>query len=606
MNAGDDVDLGRPPADDFRREAERRLRNKNATPVEAMAEVDVRSLLHELQVHQIELEMQNEELLRAQTAVQEVSDKYRDLFDFAPVGYFSLDRRGRVLEVNLAGAAMLGLDRSTAVKQRFGQFVAMENRVAFAEFCKRVLATDTQQTCEVKLLGTAPPVSVLIEGISAPDHQGRGKFCRAAVIDVTPQKRADELAAANQALVKAKAAAEAANVAKSRFLANMSHELRTPMNAILGMIDVALPKATDPTVQDCLQTAKGSAKLLLTLLNDLLDSAKIESGKLELESAPFSLRRMLDQITHVLSARASENGLSFFCSLSEATPDAVVGDRMKLQQVLLNLAGNAIKFTEHGEVEVSVRAVGGLCTSDRPDGQDRQSVENSQPVTSDPFHQILHPPSPAPSVILEFAVRDTGIGISPSSQEHLFQPFNQADASMTRRFGGTGLGLSISKGLVEMMGGRIWVESELGKGSTFYFTVCLPLAREHPADFEAPLAASTAICAPLRILLVEDNPANQKLAAYILRDRGHFVEIADDGQKAIRLTEQTRFDVILMDVQMPEMNGFEATAAIRERALGGRRIPIIAVTAFALKGDRERCLAAGMDTYISKPIQRGE
>jgi CheY-like chemotaxis protein len=203
-------------------------------------------------------------------------------------------------------------------------------------------------------------------------------------------------------------------------------------------------------------------------------------------------------------------------------------------------------------------------------------------------------------------VRDDGIGIPPSSLDRLFQPFAQADASMARRFGGTGLGLSISKSLVEMMGGRIWVESEVGKGSTFYFTVCLPLAQELPSDFEAPVAVPTAACAPLRILLVEDNPANQKLATYILQDRGHLVEIAGDGQEAIYLAEQNRYDVILMDVQMPGMDGLEATAAIRNRENGERRVPIIAMTAHAMRGDRDRCLAAGMDGYLSKPIEAGE
>jgi PAS domain S-box-containing protein len=372
---------------------------------------------------------------------------------------------------------------------------------------------------------------------------------------------------AEEDLIGAKAAAEAANVAKSQFLANMSHELRTPMNAILGMIDVALPKALDPTAQDCLQTAKGSADLLLTLLNDLLDSAKIESGKLELESAPFSLRRLLDQITRVLSVRASENGLCLSSHMAEGTPDAVVGDRMRLQQVLFNLAGNAIKFTERGEVEVSLRAL----------SQDGEAC-------------------------LEFAVRDTGIGIPPSVQEHLFQPFAQADASMARRFGGTGLGISISKSLVEMMGGRIWLESEVGKGSTFYFTVRLPLANDLPSDIEAPVVVPATACAQLRILLAEDNPANQKLATYILEDRGHLVEIAGNGQEAVSLTEKNSYDVILMDVQMPGMNGLEATAAIRNREDGGSRVPIIAMTAHAMKGDRERCLAAGMDGYLSKPI----
>lgn len=397
------------------------------------------------------------------------------------------------------------------------------------------------------------------------------------------------------ALAAAKAAAEAANEAKSQFLANMSHELRTPMNAILGMIDVALPKAMDPTVQDCLQTAKGSADLLLTLLNDLLDSAKIESGKLELESAAFSLRRMLDQLTRVLAVRASEKGLSFYCRMPDETPDAVVGDRMRLQQVLLNLAGNAIKFTEKGEVEIRLRA------------------------SSDDVEACL-----------EFAVRDTGIGIPPSGQERLFQPFAQADASMSRRFGGTGLGLSICKSLVEMMGGRIWVESEFGFGSTFCFTVRLPLAKDLPADFEAPAALPTAACGHLRVLLVEDNPANQKLTTYLLQDRGHSVEIAGDGQEAIGLAERNRYDVILMDVQMPGMDGLEATAAIRKREneaaggkgdrsnlceapegpfrqigpvpFSGRRVPIIAMTAHAMKGDRDRCLSAGMDGYLSKPV----
>jgi CheY-like chemotaxis protein len=244
---------------------------------------------------------------------------------------------------------------------------------------------------------------------------------------------------------------------------------------------------------------------------------------------------------------------------------------MRLQQVLLNLAGNAIKFTERGDVEIDLRA-------QSQDGQ----------------------------VGLEFAVRDTGIGISPSALERLFQPFSQADATTARRFGGTGLGLSISKSLVDLMGGRIWAESELGKGSTFHFTIRLPVAKGLPADFETEVVAPAVASAPLRILLVEDNPANQKLATYILQDRGHTVEIAGDGQAAVYLTEQNRYDVVLMDVQMPGMNGLEATAAIRKREDGGSRVPIIAMTAHAMKSDRERCLAAGMDGYLSKPVNARE
>ena len=381
--------------------------------------------------------------------------------------------------------------------------------------------------------------------------------------DVTEKRRAEE------ALRLAEAAAEAGHEAKSQILSDMSHELRTPMNAILGMIDVALPKATDPTVQDCLHTAKGAADLLLTLLNDLLDSAKIESGRLELESAPFSLRRMLDQITRVLTVRASEKGLAFYCRVPAEMPDAVTGDRMRLQQVLLNLANNAIKCTERGEVEMRLRA-------------------QSQSDETD----------------LEFAVRDTGTSIPPAGLERLFQPLSQTGASATRRFGGTGLGLSICRDMVEMMGGRIWADSEIGKGNTIYVAIRLPLAEDSPVHYE--VALPTSACGQLRVLLVDDNPANQKLATYILRDRGHVTEIAGNGQEAIDLTEQNRYDVILMDVQMPGVNGLEATAAIRKREGRDRRVPIIAMTAHAMRGDRDRCLAAGMDGYLSKPVNAQE
>jgi CheY-like chemotaxis protein len=340
----------------------------------------------------------------------------------------------------------------------------------------------------------------------------------------------------------------------------------------------------------------------LTLLNDLLDSSKIEAGKLELESAPFSLRSMLDQITRVLAVRTGEKGLRFYCRMPDEVPDVLLGDRTRLQQVLINLAGNAIKFTERGEVEIEVRVAEG--------GEDRRfrlaGWGLEEPATSDSPQLIPNSQSLIPLVALEFAVRDTGIGIPPGDRERIFRPFAQADASTTRRFGGTGLGLSICSSLVGMMGGRIWVESEVGKGSTFHFTVRLPMAAELPPEPETSLDISATAPSSLRVLLVEDNPANQKLATYILEERGHSVETAGDGQHAIRLTRQNPYDVILMDVQMPGMDGLEATKAIRAHEDGRRRVPIIAMTAHALKGDRERCLAAGMDAYLSKPIDAGE
>ncbi len=397
-------------------------------------------------------------------------------------------------------------------------------------------------------------------------------------------------------------AAEAANEAKGRFLANISHELRTPMNAILGMVDLALQKQVNSPARDFLRTAKESADLLLVLLNDLLDSAKIEAGKLELESAPFSLRRVLERTTQVLTVRASEKGIAFSCHLPPEVPDALVGDQVRLRQVLLNLAGNGIKFTQHGEVTINVRVAEGI----RDSGTGRSLVVGIRGEESEVAGLASpNPQSLIPSVTLEFAVRDTGIGIPAADLERIFQPFAQADASTTRTFGGTGLGLTISANLVRLMQGRIWVESELGRGSTFYFTVHLPLAAELPAEPETPAVLPPA-ATKLHILLVEDNPANQKVAAYFLQDRGHLVDVAGDGQQALRMTQEHRYDVILMDVQMPGMDGLKATAAIRALEDRGRRVPVIAMTAHAMKGDRERCLAAGMDGYLSKPIDARE
>ena len=316
----------------------------------------------------------------------------------------------------------------------------------------------------------------------------------------------------------------------------------------------------------------GTAVVLLGLLDDLLDCAKIESGKMEIESNPFSLRRVLEQTTQVLAVRANEKGISFSCSIPSEVPNALIGDHVRLRQILMNLAGNAIKFTERGDVTLSVRA---------------QSQETE-------------------AAWLEFAIRDTGIGIARCQLEKVFQPFIQADASTSRRFGGTGLGLAISSNLVALMGGRIWVESEPGQGSTFYFAIRFPLAKQLPSEPETPSDVLSPAPVLLRVLLVEDTPANQKLAAFILQERGHTVDIAGNGRDGINIAGRNDYDVILMDVQMPGTDGLEATKAIRAQEKSGRRVPIIAMTAHAMKGDRERCLAAGMDAYLSKPIDSRE
>jgi signal transduction histidine kinase/DNA-binding response OmpR family regulator/HPt (histidine-containing phosphotransfer) domain-containing protein len=375
--------------------------------------------------------------------------------------------------------------------------------------------------------------------------------------------------------IESRTEAEAANVAKSQFLANMSHELRTPLNAILGMTNLALTEELSLTVRDYLQTARESADVLLELLNQILDLSRIEAGRFELESTPFSIRKAVEHVTRTLRMRAEEKGLALISSLTAEIPDALVGDPLRFRQILMNLVDNAIKFTRKGEVAVLANV----------QAQDQEAA------------------------LLEFCVKDTGIGISKEDQEKIFIPFTQADASTTRNYGGTGLGLTISRKLVELMGGDIWVKSEIGEGSDFYFTIRLKRIEAASIErSEAPQPRAALLQSKInRILLAEDTPTNQKLVQYLLSKRGHIVETAQNGKQALELFQARDYDLVLMDVQMPVMDGFQATEFIRNLADARKaRIPIIAMTAHALKGDAERCLAAGMDAYISKPVKAEE
>ena len=386
--------------------------------------------------------------------------------------------------------------------------------------------------------------------------------------------RTAELRRLNEELTGAKEKAESGSRAKSEFLANMSHEIRTPMNGILGMIEVMLDAGTLPEQSESLMIVKNSAEALLAIINDILDFSKIEAGKLDVDLIPFRIRECVEDTVRLLSVRAGQKGLQLACDIHSDVPDRIHGDPLRLRQVLLNLLGNAVKFTDSGSVSVEVSA------ASRDNGRE-----------------------------LEFAVYDTGMGIPKEKQDTIFQAFAQADGSMSRRFSGTGLGLTISSRLVEMMGGRIWVESRLGQGSCFRFTIsATEPAFEETAPVESTADADIAACPrnshPLRILVAEDHPVNQQIVMRMLENYRHSAVLAGNGREVLQALTRGSFDLILMDVQMPIMNGLEAAQAIRRTERGsGRHIPIIAMTAHAMKGDRELCLQSGMDGYLSKPVR---
>ncbi|WP_416246256.1 ATP-binding protein [Desulfocurvibacter africanus] len=449
-------------------------------------------------------------------------------------------------------------------------------------------AFDVQMEAGVRAIQSTPLFSrsgVMLGALST-HHRSTHSWGQRSLwaLDLLARQMADiiELKDAAVNLRQAKQEAEAANRAKSDFLASMSHEIRTPMNGIMGMIELAHMSCKDARPREYLGYAKKSAINLLDIVNDILDLSKVEAGRVELEKSVFKPREMLESLFVTQGYQAEQKGLRFTVHVDPNVPERIKGDEGRLRQILTNVVGNAVKYTRQGEVAVFV-------TAEVMDGEHQ--------------NQEAHK-GPAP-VCLIASIRDTGIGIAPDKLTRIFEPFTRG--SHDAEFGGTGLGLAITKQLVELMHGRIDVRSTLGQGSTFTVSVLLEAAPEEEASAD-PLGGGIAQdrARPLKILLAEDNEINRLMAVELLTLRGHEVATADNGKKVLAALARDSFDLVLMDAQMPEMDGVEATRRIRAGEAGEPRIPIVAMTAYALQGDRERFLEAGMDDYLSKPIDLKE
>jgi PAS domain S-box-containing protein len=514
---------------------------------------------------------------RAEESLRNSEERYRSVVENAAEGIV-VAQDGKLLYANPRALQMIQASLEEINDTPFIDFIHPDDRaLVFDRYRKRIRGEDVIQNYDFRVVGKGGLltwVQISAVRITWNSRPATLNF----LTDITERKQAEaELLEANQHLEKfivraneLTVQAEMASTAKSEFLANMSHEIRTPMSAIIGMTDLLLEENLTPEQREYTEIIRSSGEGLLIIINDILDLSKIEANKIELERQPFDIGRCVKGALNLVAIVASEKGLKTTFLIEKGTPEVILGDPNRLRQILINLLNNAVKFTNKGEVAVFVSS---------------RKLEGNR-------HEI------------HFVVKDTGMGIPEEKKSCLFQSFSQIDASTTRKYGGTGLGLAISKRLVELMDGKIWVESDVGKGSTFHFAIPIEPTDPKPINVNLERLGSLDLAHnvnhDLHILLAEDNTVNQIVIQKMLNKLGYKADVAVNGIDVLHALERKTYDVILMDIQMPEMDGLEATRIIRQRWPDGPMI--IAMTAWALVGDREMCLAAGMDGYISKPV----
>ncbi len=540
----------------LRQMAEKLLSKKEKGTEMSFSESENKKLIHELKVHQIELELQNDELKLAKERAEMDEKKYTELYDFSPSGYLTLSRAGEILDLNIKAADLLGKERSKLIKSSFGFFVSPDTRSDYNSFLQNVFETKLQQTCEFNLVLDNDCIkNVLANGtISSVD----GKFLM-ALVDIEKLKQVE------RELVISKNKAEENDRLKSAFLANMSHEIRTPMNGILGFAE--LLKTLTLTVEsqrEFVDIIQKSGIRMLNIINDIISISRIESQQTDITIAHTNINEQVEYMYHFFRLEATQKNLYISFKNALKLNDAfILTDKEKLYAVLTNLVKNAIKFTKTGSIELGYDVKGEL---------------------------------------LEFYVKDTGPGITDKQQKNIFDRFRQGSESLTENIEGSGLGLAISKAYIEMLGGEIWVESSIGQGTTFRFTIPNHPDNEKKELLQTIVEEEIRLKKKLKILVVEDDEHSRMLFNKIIKPfAGNYYQ-AMNGNEAVEVClHNPDVNLILMDIRMPGMNGYEATRQIREF---NKEVVIIAQTAFALPEDREKAIEAGCNGYISKPINR--